>query len=101
MKRAGKVTVVGAGFYGSTTALRLAEYDIFETVVITDIVEGKPEVAKELVSGFEVKTKNKNNKQQKTIPNIDFDKFIKDLDRVERLWNEYLEIEDEDLLVLL
>ena len=61
----------------------------------------KPEVAKELVSGFEVKTKNKNNKQQKTIPNIDFDKFIKDLDRVERLWNEYLEIEDEDLLVLL
>ena len=27
--RNGKVTVVGAGFYGSTTALRLAEYDIF------------------------------------------------------------------------
>jgi malate dehydrogenase len=39
----GKVTVVGAGFYGSTTALRLAEYNIFETVVLTDIVEGKPE----------------------------------------------------------
>jgi malate dehydrogenase len=38
----GKVTVVGAGFYGSTTAQRLAEYDIFETVVLTDIVEGKP-----------------------------------------------------------
>jgi malate dehydrogenase len=43
MARKGKVTVVGAGFYGSTTALRLAEYDIFETVVLTDIVEGKPE----------------------------------------------------------
>ncbi|MGY1857070.1 malate dehydrogenase [Modestobacter sp. SYSU DS0290] len=41
--RQGKVTVVGAGFYGSTTALRLAEYDLFETVVLTDIVEGKPE----------------------------------------------------------
>jgi malate dehydrogenase len=41
--RKGKVTVVGAGFYGSTTALRLAEYDVFETVVLTDIVEGKPE----------------------------------------------------------
>jgi malate dehydrogenase len=39
----GKVTVVGAGFYGSTTAQRLAEYDIFETVVLTDIIEGKPE----------------------------------------------------------
>ena len=43
MSRSGKVTVVGSGFYGSTTALRLAEYDIFETVVLTDIVEGKPE----------------------------------------------------------
>ena len=41
--RRGKVTVVGAGFYGSTTAQRLAEYDIFEEVVLTDIVEGKPE----------------------------------------------------------
>jgi len=38
-----KVTVVGAGFYGSTTAQRLAEYDIFEKVVLTDIIEGKPE----------------------------------------------------------
>ncbi|HEX6075733.1 MAG TPA: malate dehydrogenase [Micromonosporaceae bacterium] len=38
-----KVTVVGAGFYGSTTAQRLAEYDVFDTVVLTDIVEGKPE----------------------------------------------------------
>ena len=43
MSRSGKVTVVGAGFYGSTTALRLAEYDLFETVVLTDILEGKPE----------------------------------------------------------
>jgi len=41
--RTGKVTVVGAGFYGSTTAQRLAEYDLFETVVLTDIVDGKPE----------------------------------------------------------
>ncbi len=41
--RRGKVTVVGSGFYGSTTAQRLAEYDVFETVVLTDIVEGKPE----------------------------------------------------------
>jgi malate dehydrogenase len=39
----GKVTVIGAGFYGSTTAQRLAEYDIFGTVVLTDIVAGRPE----------------------------------------------------------
>ena len=43
MARKGKVTVVGAGFYGSTTAQRLAEYDIVETVVLTDIIEGRPE----------------------------------------------------------
>ncbi len=43
MSRKGKVTVVGAGFYGSTTAQRLAEYDVFETVVLTDVVDGKAE----------------------------------------------------------
>ena len=39
----GKVTVVGAGFYGSTTAQRLAEYNVFESVVLTDILEGRAE----------------------------------------------------------
>jgi malate dehydrogenase len=42
MEMGKKVTVVGAGFYGSTTAQRLAEYDVFETVVLTDIIDGKP-----------------------------------------------------------
>jgi malate dehydrogenase len=57
----GKVTVVGAGFYGSTTAQRLAEYDVFDTVVLTDIREGWPEgLALDLnqsrpVEGFETK----------------------------------------------
>ena len=60
-ERKGKVTVVGAGFYGSTTAQRLAEYDIFATVVLTDIVEGKPEgLALDMnqsrpIEGFETK----------------------------------------------
>src|ERR1700685_4623949 len=45
MARQGKVTVVGAGFYGSTTAQRLAEYDIFAEVVLTDIIAGRPEGA--------------------------------------------------------
>jgi malate dehydrogenase len=59
--RRGKVTVVGAGFYGSTTAQRLAEYDIFDEVVLTDIIEGKPEgLALDMnqsrpVEGFETK----------------------------------------------
>src|SRR5579884_3870891 len=43
MTRTGKVTVVGCGFYGSTTAQRLAAYDVFDTVVLTDIIEGKPQ----------------------------------------------------------
>ena len=43
MSREGKIAVIGAGFYGSTTAQRLAECDLFDTVVLTDIIEGKPE----------------------------------------------------------
>jgi malate dehydrogenase len=38
-----KVTVVGAGFYGSTLAQRIAEADYAEEVVLTDVIEGKPQ----------------------------------------------------------
>jgi malate dehydrogenase len=61
MARSGKVTVVGAGFYGSTTAQRLAEYDIFDEVVLTDIIDGRPQgLALDMnqsrpVEGFETK----------------------------------------------
>src|SRR5262252_7936605 len=61
MARKGKVAVIGAGFYGSTTAQRLAEYDIFDEVVLTDIIEGKPEgLALDMnqsrpIEGFETK----------------------------------------------
>ena len=61
MARHGKVSVIGSGFYGTTTAQRLAEYDIFDTVVLTDILEGKPEgVALDInqsrsIEGFETK----------------------------------------------
>jgi malate dehydrogenase len=61
MNRQRKVAVVGAGFYGSTTAQRLAEYDIFAEVVLTDIIEGRPEgLALDMnqsrpVEGFETK----------------------------------------------
>jgi malate dehydrogenase len=57
----GKVSVIGAGFYGSTTAQRLAEYDIFDTVALVDIIEGKPQgIALDInqsraVEGFETK----------------------------------------------
>ena len=38
-----RVTVVGSGKYGSMTALRIAEYDIVDSVVMTDIVDGLPQ----------------------------------------------------------
>lgn len=43
MARHGKATVVGCGNYGATTVQRLAEYDIFDEVVMTDIIEDKPQ----------------------------------------------------------
>ena len=56
-----KVTVVGAGKYGSTTVQRLAERGICDEVVMTDIVEGLPQgLALDMnqsrpVEGFETK----------------------------------------------
>jgi malate dehydrogenase len=56
-----KVSVIGAGFYGSTTAQRLAEYDIFDSVALVDIIEGKPQgIALDInqsrpVEGFETR----------------------------------------------
>jgi malate dehydrogenase len=38
-----KVTVVGAGFYGSTLVQRIAEANTVDEVVMVDIVEGKPQ----------------------------------------------------------
>ena len=38
-----KVTVVGAGKYGSTTVQRLAEAEVVDEVVMIDIVEGLPQ----------------------------------------------------------
>jgi len=38
-----KVSIAGAGFYGSTLAQRIAEAGYADEVVLTDIVEGKPQ----------------------------------------------------------
>lgn len=61
MARYGKATVVGCGNYGATTVQRLAEYDIFDQVVMTDIIEDKPQgLALDMsqarpIEGFETK----------------------------------------------
>jgi malate dehydrogenase len=62
----GKVSVIGAGFYGSTTAQRLAEYDIFDAVALVDIIEDKPQgIALDInqsrpIEGFETKVLGSN-----------------------------------------
>ena len=38
-----KVTIIGSGFYGSTTAQRLAEANFLDEVVMVDIIEDKPQ----------------------------------------------------------
>ena len=38
-----KITIVGAGFYGSTLAQRVAQADYSREVVLTDIIEGRPQ----------------------------------------------------------
>lgn len=43
MSKPQKATVIGAGSIGSTTAMRLAQSDILDEVVLTDIVDGKAE----------------------------------------------------------
>ena len=56
-----KVTVIGAGFYGSTLAQRVAEARYADEVVLTDIVEGRPQgLALDLmqsrpIAGFETR----------------------------------------------
>jgi malate dehydrogenase len=65
-----KVTVVGAGKYGSTTVQRLAEMDITDEVVMTDIVEGLPQgLALDMnqsrpIEGFETRVVGSNGYQE-------------------------------------
>ena len=38
-----KITVVGSGFVGQTTAMRVLQKGLADEVVLTDIVEGLPQ----------------------------------------------------------
>jgi malate dehydrogenase len=61
-----KVTVVGAGKYGSTTAQRIAEKGLADEVVMTDIVEGLPQglaldmAQSRAIEGFETRVVGSN-----------------------------------------
>ena len=60
------------------------------------VVEGKPDVAEEIVRPF-VKAAT----EKVSSPQIDFDKLLANIDKVERLWATFLEMDDEDILVMM
>ncbi len=67
-----KITVVGAGKYGSTTVQRLAESGIADEVVMTDIVEGLPQglaldmMQSRSIEGFETRITGTNSYAETT-----------------------------------
>jgi len=60
------------------------------------IVEGRPEIAEEIAAPFIVQPKAKS-----TVLAINYDALFADLDRVQRIWDTHLEMDDEDVLTLL
>ena len=58
------------------------------------IVEGRPDVAKEIAAPF-IETR------AATLPAIDYDRMLADLDRVQRIRDLHLELDDEDVLALI
>jgi malate dehydrogenase len=71
-----KVSIAGAGFYGSTLAQRVAEAGYADEVVLTDIVEGKPQgLALDLMQsrplvGFETRVTGSNGYEETSGSNI-------------------------------
>jgi len=63
------------------------------------LVEGRPELVQEIteaVMGEDAKPALPN-----AAPAIDFDKLLANLDRAEQLWAAYLELDDEEVLLLI
>ena len=58
------------------------------------IVEGRPEAAAEIAEPF-METR------AATLPAIDYDRMLADLDRVQRIRDLHLELDDEDVLALI
>jgi len=57
------------------------------------IVEGKPRIAEEIAEPFVIEA---------TAPAvINYDAMLADLDRVNRIYNEHIEMDDEDVLALI
>ena len=68
--------------------------------IYEQIVEGKPEVAEEIVAPY-IKTKARGQQTAATVQQIDFDKLMRDIAKVEALYIEHIEMDDEEVLALL
>ena len=69
---------------------RLQLIEIYE-----DLLEAKPEVVKPIVAKFVQKT------TKYAVPTINFEALLADLDKVEALYKEHREMDDEEVLLLL
>jgi hypothetical protein len=59
------------------------------------IVEGKPRIAEEIAEPFVIEA------TAQTPAVINYDAMLADLDRVNRIYNEHIEMDDEDVIALL
>ena len=59
------------------------------------IVEGKPRIAEEIAEPFVIEATT----QAPAV--INYDAMLADLDRVNRIYNEHIEMDDEDVIALL
>jgi hypothetical protein len=62
------------------------------------LIEGKVDLD-EFIEEFGVGGKNR--AKYAVVTNIDFDKLLQHADKVEKLWQTYIDMDDEDVLVLM
>ena len=67
--------------------------------IYEELVEGKPRVVEELVAPYMVVTEDV--KAATVRPEIDYDRLLNSLDTVQKLYREYQELDDEDVLLLI
>tara|TARA_R110000868_G_scaffold52572_1_gene165893 strand:+ start:27 stop:392 length:366 start_codon:yes stop_codon:yes gene_type:complete len=63
------------------------------------LVEGRPELIQEINEA--VMGKDAKPATAQAAPAIDFDKLLANLDRAEQLWAAYIEMDDEEVLLLI
>jgi hypothetical protein len=61
------------------------------------LVEGRPAVAAEIVAPYVMEAVS----EAKTAPIVDFSRLLDDTDRLQRLLDAYIEMDDEEVLLLI